>query len=116
MKREVVGRNKKQQAEDDLDPMLLWMDQRMSCLKKRNVNFTEPSGEANQFITFQGSTMFSMIITTPIVVEITSVITHAQSRPTILKTKQKKGIKKLVTNKPRTTIRVPIFNLTHKAS
>jgi len=88
----------------------------MSSLKQTIANFTEPSGEATQSVAFQGSTLFNPIITTPLAVTIPNVGPHAQSRPTNPNPKQKRGIKKLVTKKPKTTATVPIVGLTSKAS
>ena len=86
---EVAGSSRKRQAEDDLEPMVFWMEQRMSSLKQTIVNFNEPSGEAIQSAYFQGSTLFNLIITTPLGVEISNVGPHAQSRSSIPKPKKK---------------------------
>lgn len=86
----------------------------MSCLKKMIAKFTEPSGEATQSIYFQGSTLFNLIITTPLVVVIPNVGPHAQSRLTIPNPKQKRGTRRPVTKKLKKTATAPIVNLTSK--
>lgn len=62
-----------------------------------------------QSIYFQGFTLFIQIITTPLSVESPHIGPHAQSKETIPKSKQKRGIKNPVTKKPKTTPIVLIF-------
>ena len=64
------GSSRKWPVEDDLHPMVLQMELKMFALRQTIAIFDENSGEANQPMQFQGSTMFSPIITTPLAVEI----------------------------------------------
>lgn len=75
-------------------------------------SFYEHSSEANKSMHFQGSTMFTPIITTPLVVAIPTGGTRTQSHPTVLKPKRKRAVRNLTAKNPKTTPTIHIVDLT----
>lgn len=106
--------NKRRSVEEDIQPMVLQMEQQMFAIRQKITSYDENSGEATQSMFFQGSTMFTPIITTLLVVEIHTIDLETQSQPTILKHRKKIVVKNLTTKKPRTTQAIHIVYLIDK--
>jgi len=98
-------------AEDVLCPMVLQMEEKMFALRKTIASFKGQLGESNQPLQFQGSTMFSPIITTLLAMKLPTEVAHTPSQRTVPKAKKKRVVHSPAIKKPKTAP-PPIIDLT----
>lgn len=96
--------------------MVSQLKKQMYSLKQVIARFEGSSGNITQSITFQGFTLFNLIVTTPLSVAIPHIGPHSQPKPTIPKPKQQRGDKKPPTKKLKTSLAIRIVDLTSEAT
>lgn len=84
----------------------------MFDLRQTIASFEGQSGESNYPVQFQGSMMFSPIITTPLAMKLPTQVAHSPSQPTVPKRKKKRVVRSTIVKNIKTTPPPPVVNLT----
>jgi len=107
---DVAKSSRKWLADDQIQPMVHKMEEKMLELRRIIASFE--SGESNYPTQFQGSTMFSHLITTPLAMKLPTRVSQPSPMATVPKTKKKKVVPSTTTKNLKIVAPTLIINLT----